>query len=162
MSKKQAKIITVLSIIFLSLGSILYLLLPKHTPKDTTANNVEVKAIQKENSHKNQNTPTTENVNSEKEKEEVKFILKIGEESREVTGINGETLYEILKKMPGIVLEGKEYPELGFFVTKIGMVSELSRGGGKELFYYINGEESSVGVSSYVPKGGDIISWRLK
>jgi len=30
------------------------------------------------------------------------------------------------------------------------------------LLYYINGKEASVGVSTYKPKNGDIIEWKLK
>ncbi len=54
---------------------------------------------------------------------------------------------------------GKIYPGLGFFVTDIGT---LHSGNGKNLLYYINGKEATVGVSSYALKDGDIIEWKLK
>ncbi|MBI3305996.1 DUF4430 domain-containing protein [Candidatus Nomurabacteria bacterium] len=54
---------------------------------------------------------------------------------------------------------GKNYPGLGFFVTEIGT---LRAGNGKNLLYYINEKEASVGVSSYTLKDGDIIEWKLE
>ncbi len=54
---------------------------------------------------------------------------------------------------------GKNYTGLGFFVTDIGT---LHSGNGKDLLYYINGKEASVGVSSYTLKDGDVIEWKLE
>jgi len=74
----------------------------------------------------------------------------------------GDTLKDVLDKSVKsaiIYVNGKDYPDLGFFVTDIG---SLHSGGGKNLIYYINGKESSVGVSSYVPQNGDIIDWKLE
>ena len=58
-----------------------------------------------------------------------------------------------------ITLSGKNYPGLGFFVTNIG---PLHSGGGKNLLYYINGKEATVGVSSYTLKDNDVIEWKLE
>lgn len=58
-----------------------------------------------------------------------------------------------------ITFDGKEYPGLGFFVTRVG---SLVSGDGKNLMYYVNDKEASVGVSSYVLSDGDIIEWKLK
>lgn len=58
-----------------------------------------------------------------------------------------------------IIFSGKNYPGLGFFVTDIGT---LHAGNGKNLLYYINGKQASVGVSSYTLKDGDIIEWKLE
>lgn len=58
-----------------------------------------------------------------------------------------------------MTFSGKNYPGLGFFITNIG---KLNAGDGKYLLYYINGKEASVGVSSYSPKDGDVIEWKLK
>ncbi len=54
---------------------------------------------------------------------------------------------------------GKNYPGLGFFVTDIGT---LHSGNGKNLLYYINGKEATVGVSSHKLKDGDIVEWKLE
>lgn len=58
-----------------------------------------------------------------------------------------------------IHFSGKNYDSLGFFVTDIG---ELHSGYNKNLIYYINGKEATVGVSTYKPKNGDIINWKLE
>ncbi|MDO8686856.1 MAG: DUF4430 domain-containing protein [Candidatus Berkelbacteria bacterium] len=58
-----------------------------------------------------------------------------------------------------ITFSGKNYPGLGFFVTDIGT---LHSGSGKNLLYYINGKEATVGVSLYTLKDGDIIEWKLE
>ena len=74
----------------------------------------------------------------------------------------GRSLYDALllaKENKQITFSGKNYPGLGFLVTGIG---PLQSGGGKYLFYYINNQEASVGVSSYLLKDGDVIEWKLK
>ena len=58
-----------------------------------------------------------------------------------------------------IYFDGKNYPGLGFFVTDIG---PLHSGYGKNLLYYVNGKEATVGVSLYTLKDGDIIEWKLE
>src|SRR5665811_104022 len=74
----------------------------------------------------------------------------------------GTSLYEVLieaKAKGKINFQGRKYSGLGFFVSDIG---SLHQGAGKNLMYYINGEEATVGVSSYMPKDSDIISWELE
>ena len=74
----------------------------------------------------------------------------------------GTSLYDAVSSARDngqIVFSGKSYPMLGFFVNDIG---SLHNGNGKYLFYYINGKEASVGVSSYIPKDGDVVEWKLK
>ena len=71
-------------------------------------------------------------------------------------------LYDALEEVKNtgkITLLGKNHPGLGFFVTEIG---SLHSGNGKNLLYYINGKEATVGVSSYKLKDGDIIEWKLE
>src|SRR3989344_4658193 len=71
-------------------------------------------------------------------------------------------LYDALlqeKNKGKIDFSGKNYPGLGFFVTDIGT---LHSGKGKNLIYYINSKEATVGVSSYALKDGDVIEWKLE
>lgn len=70
----------------------------------------------------------------------------------------GATLYEVMESI-NVPFEGREYPGFGFFVTKIGI---LESSNGKHLMYFINNKEASVGVSSYIPKDGDVIEWKLQ
>ena len=58
-----------------------------------------------------------------------------------------------------ITFSGKNYPGLGFFMTDIG---SLHSGNGKDLLYYVNGKQASVGVSSYVLNDGDVLEWKLE
>ena len=74
----------------------------------------------------------------------------------------GSSLYDALvlaQQNKQIIFSGTSYPSLGFFVTDIGV---LHSGNGKNLLYYINGKEAQVGISSYQPKDGDTISWKLE
>ncbi|MEI8130552.1 MAG: DUF4430 domain-containing protein [bacterium] len=74
----------------------------------------------------------------------------------------GETLYDAMtdaKNAGTLTFSGKEYSGLGYFVTSVGSLSE---GNGKHLMYFINDKEASVGVSTYAPKNGDTIMWKLK
>lgn len=74
----------------------------------------------------------------------------------------GNSLYDALyeaREQGQITFTGEQYYGLGFFVTDIG---SLHKNKNKNLMYYINGEEAKVGISSYIPKDGDIISWKLE
>lgn len=90
------------------------------------------------------------------------FTLSMGDKRQIFSFTKGITLYDAFKELQSkgeISFEGKNYPGLGFFVTRIG---DLKSGDGKNLMYDINGKEASVGVSAYVLKEGDIIEWKLK
>ncbi len=90
------------------------------------------------------------------------MYLIVGSENLKFNFTKGDTLEKILLDATNrgeIDIYGKEYSGLGFFVTQI---NELKQGEGKNLFYYVNNEEASVGVSSYKPKEGDIVEWKLK
>ena len=74
----------------------------------------------------------------------------------------GKTLHDVLvdpKNKTEFQCKGKDYTSLGFFVTDIG---SLHSGGGKNLLYYVNDKEASVGVSNYIPQSGDRIDWKLE
>jgi type II secretory pathway pseudopilin PulG len=91
-----------------------------------------------------------------------KAIFKIAEEEYVIQVTDHTTVYDSMNNLMSagqITFEGKNYPALGFFVTQI---NSLESGSGKNLMYYINGEEASLGVSTYVIKEGDIIEWKLK
>lgn len=84
-----------------------------------------------------------------------------GETKVGIPYIENETFYSTLvsaQKSGLITFTGKEYSGLGFFVSDIG---DLHMTPGKNLLYYINGKEASVGVSTYIPKNGDVVEWRL-
>lgn len=91
-----------------------------------------------------------------------KARISIAGEDLEVKITEDMSVYDamkILREEGKITFEGKNYPALGFFVTKI---NSLESGNGKNLMYDINGVEASVGISTYEIKEGDIIEWKLK
>lgn len=94
--------------------------------------------------------------------ETIGVSVRAGSQKIHLLPVSGSSLYEVLlaaQKSGLIEFSGENYLGLGFFVTKIG---SLQSGGGKYLFYYINGKEASVGVSSYILRDGDFVEWKLK
>ena len=74
----------------------------------------------------------------------------------------GNTVYDAmttLEDTKGInfAFHAKEYSSLGNFVDEINGIKGTPS---KYWIYYINGKEASVGVSKYVLKSGDVISWK--
>lgn len=90
------------------------------------------------------------------------ITLTAGETVVNLTIIPGQNLYEILQNKQNkelIYFDGKDYPGLGFFVTKIGTLESIN---GKYLFYYVNGVEALKGISSYIPQAGDMVEWKIR
>jgi len=92
----------------------------------------------------------------------ISAALKVGDVVFNLATRDGATLYDVMeneRRAGTLSFSGREYPGLGFFVTEIGSFRE---GNGKYLVYYVNGEQASVGISSYVVREGDVIEWRLE
>lgn len=75
--------------------------------------------------------------------------------------VSGDTVFDIMnrikaKKENAFDFKYKEYPSLGVFVNEINGIGSKD---GKYWIYYVNGKEAEVGVSKYVLKESDIISW---
>lgn len=76
--------------------------------------------------------------------------------------IVGNTVFDVMnkiKKENNFDFKYKEYPSLGVFVNEINGVGSKD---GKYWIYYVNDKEAEVGISKYVLKEGDLISWRLE
>ena len=89
------------------------------------------------------------------------ITIKIADADIQLPIQKNASLYTILlagKTAGQIHFTGKSYSGIGFFISSIG---NLKEGDGKYLIYYVNGIEASVGISSYVPKAGDVIEWKL-
>jgi len=76
--------------------------------------------------------------------------------------VEGETVYQFMKnlqddKESNFSFSGEDHPGLGFFIKEIDGVKGKA---GSYWIYYVNGEEASVGVSNYILKDGDIVSWK--
>ena len=88
--------------------------------------------------------------------------IMAGESTINLQFSSGTSLFDALndaKNAGNIEFSGKNYPGLGFFVTNIGT---LHGGNGKHLIYYVNGNEATVGVSSYTLNDNDIVEWKLE
>ena len=110
--------------------------------------------------HKNILPPQLATVKTQEVK--ISIFMAVGGEIIPLSTYAGASLYDVLlsaNESGQIMFSGKNYPALGFFISDI---NSLHNGNGKYLFYYINGKEASVGVSSYFPEDGDVIEWKLK
>lgn len=91
-----------------------------------------------------------------------KAIFKVSDDEFTVQVTEHTTVYDAMNSLMSegkMTFDGQEYTGLGFFVTQINSLEAVD---GKNLMYYINGKEASLGVSTYVIKEGDIIEWKLK
>ena len=92
----------------------------------------------------------------------VSLVVEIGDTKINIPTTTGGSLYSALtsaQQNNQITFSGKNYPGLGFFVTDIGSLHSRN---GKNLIYYVNGKEATVGVSSFIPQNGDVIVWKLQ
>ncbi len=92
----------------------------------------------------------------------ISAVIRVGSENTAISVNLGGTLYDGMvhaREQGSLPFSGKLYPSLGFFVTDIG---SLHSGNGKNLLYYVNGKDPSVGVSSYKLQMGDVVEWKLE
>lgn len=166
MEKKIAKIWILLLIFTVSFFAFL--------PRDTEYLPNEIKhQVQKEiiTENKNSKNEVLNNVSisnlstGEEKKVEVfehKSLMKVGEKVFELSFNEGDSLYDAMENLRAegkLNFSGKNFPVLGFFVEEI---EHLKEGNDDFLFFYVNGIESGVGISTYKLKRGDNIEWRLK
>lgn len=76
--------------------------------------------------------------------------------------IDGSTAYDAMvalskKKENKFSFHSKDYGDLGNFIDEINGVKGTP---GKYWIYYINNKKATLGVSKYVLKAGDRISWK--
>lgn len=77
----------------------------------------------------------------------------------------GNTAYDLMAKAQtdGLIrFSARDYGgDLGQLVEEINGVKSGARGK-KYWIYYINGKKAQVGISTYKPQAGDIISWQYE
>ncbi|MCX6753193.1 MAG: DUF4430 domain-containing protein [Candidatus Nomurabacteria bacterium] len=136
----------------------------KHQDKITEVQNIEIpKVIEKSTPEILKQIPVTKNIpKNETIPLNTNIVtIKVGDTNINLPIQSNASLYDVLlagQKSGQINFTGKNYSGMGFFISSIG---NLKEGYGKYLIYYVNGTEASVGISSYVPKVGDIIEWKL-
>ena len=94
----------------------------------------------------------------------VKVSLEVLDKKYKTNIEENSTVFEVMKKIEEENTEDNlfnfkyiEYASLGSFITEINGIKGTP---GKYWIYYINSKEASVGVSKYILKSGDIISWK--
>jgi hypothetical protein len=163
MSKNQ-KYIIIISLFFSTI-----ILVGFFVDFNQNKNYVENKSIEQQN-FKEIVSIKNETTKQEKEKidnpiqneKELNVSLIVLDKTYNISINEGNTVYDVMKNLQNskennFSFEGKEYPSLGVFVEKINGVKGES---GKYWIYYVNDKQAQVGVSNYVLKEGDIISWR--
>ena len=76
----------------------------------------------------------------------------------------GSSVYDAMvqaQETSDLSFEGIEYSGIGFFMEKINGLRQNPRVG-KYWIYYINGVSAKVGISVYIIKDNDVISWKYE
>lgn len=107
-------------------------------------------------------TPTTTAVVPEVKGEN--YTLIVGDKQYQISLPGQPTAYDLmlaLKRRGDFDFQGKGSAGLGWFVEAINGVKNNSF---KNIFwfFYVNGQSSNVGISSYVLKPNDVISWKYE
>ena len=92
----------------------------------------------------------------------VPFALSISGKTYNLSVTSGTSLYDAMLKLSQraeISFNATYYSSIGYFIDEIG---GIPNGNGKYWFFYVNGESSTVGVSSYIIQPYDAIEWRFK
>jgi len=93
-----------------------------------------------------------------------KVKFEVGNKKYETKIKEKSTAYDLMKNLQttqGLKFSAKEYAGMGALVEEInGVKNDVKTN--KFWIFYINGESSPVGVSSYVLKNNDVISWKFE
>ena len=99
-------------------------------------------------------------------KTQVQASLLVGDSSYQVSLSKGSSVYDLMQAVASLhsdfTFQGKDFgPGMGFFVDEInGVKGGLKQG--KYWIYYINNKEAQVGVSNYMIKPNDVITWKYE
>jgi hypothetical protein len=95
--------------------------------------------------------------------EEISVSLIISGIKFDTAASAGSSVYDLMVKLreeKKIDFKGKDYSGLGFFVEEIDGVKNNQAG--NNWFYYVNGQQAPVGVSSYKIKNNDVVEWKYE
>ncbi len=94
----------------------------------------------------------------------IRVSLSVLDNKYETTIKEGSTVFNVMKKIQQennnnskFNFKYKEYLSLGILITEINGVKDTR---GKYWIYYVNNIKAGIGVSKYILKEGDIISWK--
>lgn len=154
-------VIIIFIIVFLSLNKKKELPVVIQSEQNQTKNNLNEELPTKipiKESEKEENIPIVVDINT------IKVSLKVLDKEYRTEIKEGSSVFDTMKNIEErSVLNNtfnfkyKEVSGLGSFVTEI---NEVKGAPGKYWIYYVNDKLASVGVSKYILKEGDIISWK--
>jgi Domain of unknown function (DUF4430) len=130
----------------------------KEAPKEDRVQIVSIKPAEIGGGVQENKTSTTETNPEEKLAmllvEGTPYTISAGEEV-----ILEEEMMRLKERNSRFTFTQKEYPGLGQFVESIGGKKSA---GGEYWIFYVNGKESSTGVSTTIIHEGDVIEWKYK
>ncbi len=93
----------------------------------------------------------------------IQSILKVSDVEYKVSLSQGSSAYDLMEaaKTQGLNFQERQFAGLGVFIDEINGVKS-SQKDGKYWIYYINGQKAQVGISSYIIKPNDVISWKYE
>ena len=94
----------------------------------------------------------------------IPITLLIEGDEYEVNAAPGSSVYDVMawaQENSILNFKGSDFPGLGFLVEEINGRSQNSKTG-EYWIYYVNGKMAKVGISMYILKENDVISWRYK
>lgn len=92
----------------------------------------------------------------------IPFALTVSGKTYSLNVDPQSTLYDAmleLSQRKELTFSATYHSGIGYFIDEI---KGTKNGNNKYWFFYVNGESSTVGVSTYVPKAGDVIEWKFK
>ncbi|MFH1255199.1 MAG: DUF4430 domain-containing protein [bacterium] len=96
--------------------------------------------------------------------DDFKVKLEIGGKEYQSEIEQGGTVYDLMKNSQAdgkLSFSAKEYAGMGALVEEINGIKNNAETG-KFWIFYVNGQPSAVGISSYVLKNNDAISWKYE
>lgn len=182
-NKHLARLFFVLTFIFLSSGA--YLLLPdqnpiqkpksliQNLPWTNTVTNTTIsdnKKIENETAQKTSITPQTQKkeivltTSTVTDSQKIEIGIEISGQTYQIKVAEKSTVYDAIQKLienKQITATLKEYSGMGKFVEEINGVASDSQSG-KYWIYYINGQPAKTGISNYILKQNDKITWKYE
>jgi len=106
--------------------------------------------------------PKNIEIQKEESINQIQTTLNVLDKTYDISIEAGTSVYQAMQKLQNnnsenFSFHGQEYQSLGFFVDKINGIKNSPD---KYWIYYINNQKASVGVSKYILKSGDIITWK--
>lgn len=132
----------------------------KNSPEKVTKPKLPIVEIQKNEDLKTTTTiPAEENI-----KNPIITTVEIDGQQYKLDLPEKSTAYDAIKKLISdkkITATMKEFTGMGYFVEEINGIKNNNQTG-IYWIYYINGQSAKVGISSYILKNNDLITWKFE